>query len=441
LLKSDHLIIFTRYPTPGKTKTRLIPALGAAGAAELQRQLTEYTVAQARSLTPQLSLEVRFAGGDTKQMAAWLGRDLTYHLQAEGDLGTRMAQAFQQAFSRGAERVVTIGIDCPQIGSERLRTAFAKLQAHDLVLGPATDGGYYLIGLRRFVPDLFMGVDWGTGVVYRQTTAIAERRELAIAPLDPLTDIDRPGDLWVWEQVQRTLEPLASPEKISVIIPVLNEAAILPRTLAQFKDYPDLELIVVDGGSDDDTGAVAQGFEARLLTTAPGRAGQMNQGAKSATGDILLFLHADTLLPPRFPDLIRHTLAPEDVVAGAFDLQIDGQTPGLRWVERGVKWRSRWFQMPYGDQGLFLRPSVFWAVGGFPDLPIMEDFALVQRLQRQGRIALPDPASHPSTCVLTSGRRWQKLGVFRTTLINQLVIAGYFLGIPPARLASWYRKS
>ena len=441
MLQSNHLIIFTRYPIPGKTKTRLIPALGAKGAADLQRQLTEHTVMQARSLMPGISVEVRFTGGDAAQMADWLGADLAYLAQTEGDLGTRMAQAFQQSCSRGAERVVIIGIDCPQIGSERLRAAFEKLQSHDLVLGPATDGGYYLIGLRRFVPDLFIGVDWGTEVVYRQTVAIAERKKMVIASLAPLADIDRPGDLWVWEQVKSALESFSPAEQISVIIPVLNESALIASTLQQFKGYPDLEIIVVDGGSHDDTVAIAQSCAARVLNTSPGRADQMNRGAEIAAGNILLFLHADTRLPPNFPDLIRHTLSAKGVVAGAFDLKIDGPSPALRWVEWGVKWRSRCWQLPYGDQGIFLRKQPFQAIGGFPDLPIMEDFALVQRLKRQGRIAFPDPNRYLDTSVLTSGRRWQKLGIFRTTLVNQLMIAGYFLGISPARLATWYRKS
>jgi rSAM/selenodomain-associated transferase 2 len=153
-----------------------------------------------------------------------------------------------------------------------------------------------------------------------------------------------------------------------------------------------------------------------------------------AQGEILLFLHADTQLPPNFEALVRQTLAQPGVVAGAFDLAIDGPGWGLRWVEWGVKWRSRWLRLPYGDQALFLTAERFHRLGGFAKLPIMEDFDLVQRLNRQGRLAMvPVP-------VITSSRRWQRLGVWRTTLANQAMVAGYRLGLDVQHLAHWYRR-
>jgi rSAM/selenodomain-associated transferase 2 len=153
-----------------------------------------------------------------------------------------------------------------------------------------------------------------------------------------------------------------------------------------------------------------------------------------AQGEILLFLHADTQLPPNFEPLVRQTLAQPGVVAGAFDLSIDGPGWGLRWVEWGVKWRSRWLHLPYGDQALFLTADRFHRMGEFAKLPIMEDFDLVQRLNRQGRLAMvPVP-------VLTSSRRWQRLGVWRTTLANQVMVVGYCLGLDVQHLAHWYRR-
>lgn len=164
----------------------------------------------------------------------------------------------------------------------------------------------------------------------------------------------------------------------------------------------------------------------------------MNLGALSATGNILLFLHADTRLPQSFDKMVYHALsAPEcdkQPVAGAFALSIDAPLQSLRVVEWGVNWRSRWLQMPYGDQAIFIKSSVFHQIGGFPDLPIMEDFELMRRLRQQGRIALI------SVPVVTSARRWLKLGVWQTTLINQLTIAAYFLGIPPQQIARWYHQ-
>jgi rSAM/selenodomain-associated transferase 1 len=190
------LIIFTRYPEPGKTKTRLIPMLGIEGAAQLHRQLTAGTIWQAKQLlSAQVSMEVHFTGGTKKLMGEWLGNDFFYEHQVTGDLGEKMAAAFEMSFNLGIEKVVLIGTDCPGLNGELMSLAFDKLDSKDLVLGPALDGGYYLIGLRKFIPDLFRGINWGTGEVLAQTMAIAEGLNFNLAFLIPLADIDRPEDL------------------------------------------------------------------------------------------------------------------------------------------------------------------------------------------------------------------------------------------------------
>src|SRR6476469_1715021 len=225
----ERLIIFTRYPEPGKTKTRLIPALGPETAAVLQQRMTEHTWAQAQLLQKNLpvDLEIRFTGGNRQLMRSWLGRGLTYQAQASGDLGRRMAQAFEAAFQAGSQRVVIVGIDCPDLDATLLSKAFEELQQHDLVLGPATDGGYYLIGLRRFVPALFQGIAWSTDRVWAQTIAIAQQHHLSVGALPPLDDIDRPEDLAIWERVSQSPVAQIGNEPISIIIPVLNEAAAI----------------------------------------------------------------------------------------------------------------------------------------------------------------------------------------------------------------------
>jgi uncharacterized protein len=175
-IQKQHLVIFTRYPEPGKTKTRLIPALGSVGAANLQQQMTEHTIWQTQELqrVNGISVEVRFAGGNLQVMQDWLGLELLYQSQGEGDLGARMERSLVDAFQNSAEHVIIIGTDCPELTSSILATAFAKLQTVDLVLGPAIDGGYYLIGLRRLIPELFTNIDWGTSQVLQQTVAIAQ---------------------------------------------------------------------------------------------------------------------------------------------------------------------------------------------------------------------------------------------------------------------------
>lgn len=222
-------------------------------------------------------------------------------------------------------------------------------------------------------------------------------------------------------------------EKISIIIPVLNEAKNLASVLASTQPSENVEAIVVDGGSEDDTVEIAQAWGVKVLSAPAGRAQQMNRGAAAATGQILLFLHADTRLPVGFDKLIRATLAQPRVIAGAFALRIDASLWSLRLIEIGVNWRSRYLQMPYGDQAIFLTAAVFHQIGRFPEFPMMEDFEMMRRLRRCGRIAIVEEP------VLTSGRRWLQKGVCQTTLINQLAIVSYLIGISPEQIVRWYR--
>lgn len=157
----------------------------------------------------------------------------------------------------------------------------------------------------------------------------------------------------------------------------------------------------------------------------------MNYGAAAATGDLLLFLHADTFVPNAFQEEIAEILARPGVSAGAFRLGIDAPGKSLRMIERMAYYRSRFLQMPYGDQGMFLTAEMFHRVGGFPDWPILEDYAIVRRLKSMGRVEIA------SSSVLTSARRWMEFGIWRTTLCNQACMAAHFLGTSPARIARW----
>ncbi|WP_371265287.1 TIGR04283 family arsenosugar biosynthesis glycosyltransferase [Pleurocapsa sp. PCC 7327] len=246
----------------------------------------------------------------------------------------------------------------------------------------------------------------------------------------------------VWFKVRNcelvTLEETVT-ERISIIIPVLNEVGTIEKVLASTQPSTKIEVIVVDGGSVDGTLELVQSLGVKVLSSPTGRACQMNAGASAATGKILLFLHADTLLPSGFDTLVRAALKPpkqgcrKAPVAGAFALQIDAPLRSLRLIEWGVNWRSRFLQMPYGDQAIFLKAETFDQIGGFAQLPIMEDFELVRRLKRLGHITIiPVP-------VLTSARRWLKKGIFQTTLINQIVILAYLLGVSPKQIVGWYR--
>ena len=197
-LNQRGIIIFTRFPEPGLTKTRLIPALGPEGACRLHRELTEKIVAQVQQIKKSypLMMEIHFSGGSREQMAGWLGRDFEYVIQEEGDLGARMRLAFEKGFRQGWKRVVLIGSDLPDLTSAIIRASFNRLTSHDLVLGPARDGGYYLIGLTANRPELFgNSIIWGTKEVFKSTLITAGQLGLKTALLARLRDVDRPEDL------------------------------------------------------------------------------------------------------------------------------------------------------------------------------------------------------------------------------------------------------
>ena len=432
----ERLIVFARYPEAGKTKTRLIPALGSDGAAEIQRLMAGHVLNQCRTLRKHrpLLIDVQYDGGNRDLMETWLGREFSYTPQDKGDLGSRMFGAFSRAFRSGAHRIVLVGTDCPGITEEVLQSAFEGLGDADVVLGPTHDGGYYLISLHRPVRDLFVAMPWGTDKVLGKTKEAAERLGLSVRLLKRLTDVDRPEDLSVWEEIQRKSDAPPLSPGISVVIPTLNEAANIAETLASVQAASNVEVIVVDGGSSDETVEIARSHGAKILETSGGRARQMNLGAAAARGEVLLFLHGDTRLPQDYDKAIHHALNRPGAVAGAFRLRIRGNRTGIRFIERTANWRSRLLGMPYGDQAIFVGSGLFRSLGGFPELPIMEDVELMGRLRRLGRVVIA------SASVLTSDRRWQALGVWRTTLTNYVILIGYFLGASPSRLARWYRR-
>ncbi|MBU1232825.1 MAG: TIGR04283 family arsenosugar biosynthesis glycosyltransferase [Proteobacteria bacterium] len=219
---------------------------------------------------------------------------------------------------------------------------------------------------------------------------------------------------------------------ISIIIPTLNEAQSLSALQPLLKTAA--ELIVIDGGSTDDTVRIAQSLGFRVEACTGGRGAQLNFGAKCASAPTLLFLHADTLLPPDFHHMVTTCLTRPDTIMGAFRLHVEGGGWLLKNIIRGANIRSQLLQMPYGDQAFFLLKENFIKLGGFPELPIMEDYVFVRQAKKRGKVVtLPQE-------VTTSGRRWQRLGPVQTTLINQLIICAYHLGVPAKTLASFYRR-
>ena len=221
---------------------------------------------------------------------------------------------------------------------------------------------------------------------------------------------------------------------LSIIIPVLNEAAAIGDALAALAPCRarGVEVVVVDGGSRDGTAAIAHPLADHLLSAPRGRGSQMNAGATVAKGEVLLFLHADTRLPPDAERLVLMGLQASKRAWGRFDVTIAGRSPLLRLVAALMNLRSRLTGIATGDQAMFVTRDAFAQAGGFPDIPLMEDIVLSRRLKRIGR-----PACLPAR-VVTSGRRWDQHGIVRTIVMMWRLRLAFFLGAEPARLARRY---
>ncbi|MBW1803842.1 MAG: TIGR04283 family arsenosugar biosynthesis glycosyltransferase [Deltaproteobacteria bacterium] len=239
-------------------------------------------------------------------------------------------------------------------------------------------------------------------------------------------DIDTPDDLKIGLPELDTSRPY-----ISVIIPALNEERNINAAIRSARD-PDAEILVIDGGSTDLTRVRANRGGARVERARRGRALQQNLGASKARGNVFLFLHADTCLPHGYVPHVFETLMDPSIILGAFQFKTDGDAPAMKVIEFVTNLRSRYFHLPYGDQALFMRKSAFGSVGGFPEVALAEDLFLVRRSSGPGKIGIA-PAK-----AVTSARRWQAVGPWRTTLINQIILLGCLLRISPATLARLY---
>ncbi|MFW2353918.1 TIGR04283 family arsenosugar biosynthesis glycosyltransferase [Hydrogenophaga sp.] len=226
-----------------------------------------------------------------------------------------------------------------------------------------------------------------------------------------------------------------TPTRLSIIVPMLNEATGLPRLLNRLSVLKSqgCEVLIVDGGSDDGCAELAARTGLQVLTSPKGRARQMNHGAAHATGNVLLFLHADTVLPEGAIITIRRAMQSSGAVWGRFDVVIDGPHPMLRVVAQLMNLRSRWTGIATGDQAMFVTREAFNAAGGFPDQPLMEDIELSRRLLERSR-----PACIGNT-VLTSGRRWESRGIWRTILLMWRLRWAYWRGAPADQLAQLYK--
>lgn len=427
------VVIMAKAPQPGTVKTRLHPLLGPGQCAALQAELIRHTIELTTAAMPRTYLAV--ASNSDAHHGIPIPTTVRPLRQRGAHLGQRLAAAVTDVVADGAGPILVIGTDSPTLTEDHLTEAATALQSHDVVLGPAIDGGYYLIGMHALSTTVFgIAPDlWSTDQVLSATRELAGRHGLTVALLDPLRDLDTPEDaaaLTAEPGLPPRIATLLEPEpvgvnQVSIIVPARNEEVLIGAALQRLRqDFPDCELIVADGDSTDATVELATPH-ATVVTSAAGRAKQMNAGARHATGTVLWFVHVDTVIDPDAVHQIHACLADSAVVGGGLTLGFDRRTAGLNYLARTSNLRARRLHHIFGDQAMFVRRTVFDALGGFPDLAIMEDLEFSRRLHRRGRLCLL-----PATATASS-RRLIVHGTWRMILFMQYLKLLYFAGVDP----------
>lgn len=426
------ITLMTRLPRAGETKTRLIPHLGSVGAAELQAEMTAHIARQLRVLRAcdRVHACVSVTGGSAAEVRSWLR--LPAGGQGAGDLGSRQLRALERGLAR-AEVAAVIGADCPTVDASDIRGAIKAAREHGVAIIAAHDGGYCLLAttarsLSAVACALGPGIEWGSDSVLDACLGRLRANGVEPAILGPRADIDVPADLPAWKAVRDAW--YGKPKSVAVIIPVLNEADALPVLLERLRDER-AHIIVADGGSSDDTVRIARDAGATVIEHRVGRGSQMNAGAAAADADALLFLHADTLPPSGFATLLLDALADPQLLVGAFRFSLDARSTSLKIIQAGTRLRGSIAHFPYGDQGLFCRRVAWRALGGFPEIQVMEDYEFVRRARSAGKVRVLDQDA------ITSDRRWREHGPWGWTALNLLTVMRYRLGASPARLAAW----
>ena len=413
--------IFAKPPVPGEVKTRLIPALGPQGAAGLARRMllkTWQSVEACPGVRPVLATT---RAGDFPMLVPF--EDLW--LQGEGDLGNRIERILTRGL-REAKVAIALGADTPSLTVAHLQTAVELTQTHDAVLGPSPDGGFYLLALRRCPVGLFTALPWSAPNTRDALLERLRHHHMTVAQLESLPDIDTPEDL-------RHLRPSPPAMLISIIGPALNEATGIAATLRALRALEgEKELIVVDGGSTDATMAIAAAEGARVLQSAPGRGSQMHAGALVASGDVLWFVHADTIPPPHATLEIRRTLDDPSVTGGNFGLVFDGRSRAARQLT-AIYPALRWLGLCYGDSGIFIRHADYRTIGGFRPIALFEDLDILRRMRKTGRFV------HIEARILTSSRRFEQRNFALVWLHWTTLQVLYWCGVSPNWLARWYR--
>jgi hypothetical protein len=438
-LGGDALLIFLRYPEAGKVKTRLAADIGPRRAAEVYERLLRRTLGVVREFkrnTPATRIVLFHTPDDPveKLMARFRG-PWEFRPQEGEHLGMRMSNALRSAFADGADKAVLIGTDLVDVEAADIKRAFENIGEKVVVLGPAADGGFYLIGADRPVDSALDFDEWGACGVFSRTARGLAACGFKIHRTAERNDVDCVRDLRLLER-----DPLFT-DSLSVIVPTLTDHRRLSPLLVHLENalWPGDEIIVVRGGAFEKIALDRISHVLTVVCAAKGRGIQQNIGAMVSNGTILFFLHDDTIPAADFPYLIRKACRDKPASLGCFKLRFMPSGHALQLIAAWANLRTALFGLPYGDQGLFCKKELFEKAGGFGRSYLMEDVELVCKLRKTGRSGrtisfLPVP-------VFSSSERYCRKGVLKASLQNHLLLLLSALGRDDGMLYEKYYGS
>ena len=434
-------VIFTREPVPGATKTRLMTLYSAEKCAELHGCFLKDLARQTEHADADII--IAHTGGEPAFLKKTFGSRAVYIAQRGTDLGQKMKNAIYDAFAMGYERVILTGTDIPELKAKTVNAAFQMLDDYDIVLGPTSDGGYYLIGMSSMHNEAFNVKLYGVDTVFEETVRSIRGSGLTVGMADEYSDIDEKEDVYgLLVRIRENSSAAGSYTKhfleenmtISVIIPVYNESGTISTIMDQLRPFRDeVEVIFADGGSTDGTVSLI-GDEFRTVICEKGRGLQLNEGALASSGDVLFFLHCDSIIPGDFTSEIRRCMMRRPF--GCFGVRFDSGNFFMLTNRIVSNYRARFRGLVFGDQGIFIDRGLFFDAGMFPELPVMEDYEFSLRMKRLGYRPVMTRRR-----ILTSSRRYGRgtLSTLKTEMMMWYLRMLYRHGTDPVKLKQIYK--
>lgn len=436
------VIVFTRVPVPGRTKTRMMPYFSPVECARLHENFLKDIAQECEKVNADIFVCYTPQRGKAYLKTIFKGV-ADYIPQMGAGLGERMYQAIGYVLGKGYDSCVLIGTDIPELKASDLEYALRLLDVNDVVFGPTVDEGYYLVGMKRPIREAFEKKTYGTGNVLEKTVVPLKEMGLTVGYVRRLQDMDDREDITCYRsrmRVQKSLQKtytgryLLKKQKISVIVPVYNEETTIEKLQEQLLPLQkNCEIIFVDGGSTDATiSMIDPSF--KILRSPKGRANQMNLGARESKGDILFFLHSDSELPKKPLEEIREVM--KDYEAGCFGIAFHSRQ-FFMWTCRVISnHRIKDRKVMFGDQGIFITRELFFEAGMFPNLPIMEDYQFSLTLKEMGvKLGI---ARHR---IYTSDRRFPKKTIPQLKVMWKMnrLRKMYRDGVPIETISKLYR--